>query len=328
MRPRRRCWVQLHARRAGPARGDRQPRCSSVRRLSLPYLPLALPARELTRALVHSRPQDRRWRQAPHQLPQGARLVPPLVHDGPDRRHGARQGADVLRLDAVGPGLGGGKVRLRLLLSRDRSGRARAELTLAHTLAVNRRTRSSAPLSCPTLRPARRTSSATSAQASPLRRLHRHHSTRPCPPRSSPRLRPRRKRSSSYTCATSASRSPRSSSTRRRSVRPLSSPSLFPLDLEPDAGATSPADLNQAGLAETVALAIGALPQEVQGMFWSNIVCIGGSVQFPGFAERLCVLSSLGLVAFSSGAGRELTMSGAVHDSQTERLALVRADRV
>ena len=228
MRPRRRCWVQLHARRAGPARGDRQPRCSSVRRLSLPYLPLALPARELTRALVLSRPQDRRRRQAPHQLPQGARLVPPLVHDGPDRRHGARQGADVLRLDAVGPGLGGGKVRLRLLLSRDRSGRARAELTLAHTLAVNRRTRSSAPLSCPTSRPAQTTSSATSARASPLRRLHRHHSTRPCPPRSSPRLRPRRKRSSSYTCATSASRSPRSSSTRRRSVRPLSSPSPTP----------------------------------------------------------------------------------------------------
>ncbi|GAA5912910.1 hypothetical protein JCM8208_002079 [Rhodotorula glutinis] len=46
-------------------------------------------------------------------------------------------------------------------------------------------------------------------------------------------------------------------------------------------------DLNQAGLAETVALAIGALPQEVQGMFWSNIVCVGGSAQFPGFAERL-----------------------------------------
>ncbi|TNY17915.1 actin-like protein ARP6 [Rhodotorula diobovata] len=46
-------------------------------------------------------------------------------------------------------------------------------------------------------------------------------------------------------------------------------------------------DLNQAGLAETVALAIAALPQEVQGMFWANIVCIGGSTQFPGFAERL-----------------------------------------
>jgi len=27
-------------------------------------------------------------------------------------------------------------------------------------------------------------------------------------------------------------------------------------------------------------------------MFWANIVCIGGSTQFPGFAERLCVTFS------------------------------------
>ncbi|BGP51325.1 Actin-related protein 6 [Rhodotorula kratochvilovae] len=46
-------------------------------------------------------------------------------------------------------------------------------------------------------------------------------------------------------------------------------------------------DLNQAGLAETIALCIGALPADVQGLFWSNIVCVGGSVQFPGFGERL-----------------------------------------
>ncbi|GJN93358.1 hypothetical protein Rhopal_006411-T1 [Rhodotorula paludigena] len=46
-------------------------------------------------------------------------------------------------------------------------------------------------------------------------------------------------------------------------------------------------DLNQCGLAETVAHSIAALPHELHGMFWSNIVCVGGSAKFPGFEERL-----------------------------------------
>ncbi|GAA5879632.1 hypothetical protein JCM1840_000593 [Sporobolomyces johnsonii] len=46
-------------------------------------------------------------------------------------------------------------------------------------------------------------------------------------------------------------------------------------------------DLNQAGLAETIAVSIASLPTELQGMFWSNIVCVGGSVGFEGFGARL-----------------------------------------
>ncbi|BGP03131.1 Actin-related protein 6 [Rhodotorula toruloides] len=46
-------------------------------------------------------------------------------------------------------------------------------------------------------------------------------------------------------------------------------------------------DMNQAGLAETVGLCISLLPLDLQGMFWSNIVCVGGNAAFQGFGERL-----------------------------------------
>ncbi|GAA5880812.1 hypothetical protein JCM16303_005125 [Sporobolomyces ruberrimus] len=46
-------------------------------------------------------------------------------------------------------------------------------------------------------------------------------------------------------------------------------------------------ELNQAGLAESIANSINALPTELQGMFWNNIVCVGGSVGFEGFGQRL-----------------------------------------
>lgn len=46
-------------------------------------------------------------------------------------------------------------------------------------------------------------------------------------------------------------------------------------------------DLNQAGLPETIAHSIAALPAEVQGMFWANIKCVGGNTAFKGFAGRL-----------------------------------------
>lgn len=48
-------------------------------------------------------------------------------------------------------------------------------------------------------------------------------------------------------------------------------------------------ELNQAGLAETIATSLSALPQDLQGMFWNNIVCVGGSVGFEGFGQRLLV---------------------------------------
>ncbi|GAA5982302.1 hypothetical protein JCM5350_006134 [Sporobolomyces pararoseus] len=46
-------------------------------------------------------------------------------------------------------------------------------------------------------------------------------------------------------------------------------------------------ELNQAGLAESIANSIQQLPIELQGMFWNNIVCVGGSVGFEGFGQRL-----------------------------------------
>ncbi|GAA5854697.1 hypothetical protein JCM5353_006130 [Sporobolomyces roseus] len=46
-------------------------------------------------------------------------------------------------------------------------------------------------------------------------------------------------------------------------------------------------ELNQAGLAETIATSISSLPPDLQGMFWHNIVCVGGSVGFEGFGQRL-----------------------------------------
>ncbi|GAA5917473.1 hypothetical protein JCM6882_004893 [Rhodosporidiobolus microsporus] len=46
-------------------------------------------------------------------------------------------------------------------------------------------------------------------------------------------------------------------------------------------------DLNQSGLSEAVASSISALPEELRGMFWANILCVGGSVGFEGFEGRL-----------------------------------------
>ncbi|GAA5942621.1 actin family protein [Sporobolomyces koalae] len=46
-------------------------------------------------------------------------------------------------------------------------------------------------------------------------------------------------------------------------------------------------ELNQAGLVESIANAINTLPYELRGMFWSNIVCVGGSAGFEGFGPRL-----------------------------------------
>lgn len=51
----------------------------------------------------------------------------------------------------------------------------------------------------------------------------------------------------------------------------------------------SPSDigLNQAGLAETIAVSIASVPEQLQGLLWSNIVLTGGSAQFPGLLPRL-----------------------------------------
>ncbi|RXW25338.1 hypothetical protein EST38_g470 [Candolleomyces aberdarensis] len=45
--------------------------------------------------------------------------------------------------------------------------------------------------------------------------------------------------------------------------------------------------LEQAGLPETIAHCISLLPEDLQGMFWSNIGLIGGNTKFPGFRQRL-----------------------------------------
>jgi actin-related protein 6 len=47
--------------------------------------------------------------------------------------------------------------------------------------------------------------------------------------------------------------------------------------------------MEQAGLGEAVADAIGSLPEELQGMFWANIGLIGGNTRIDGFDERLFV---------------------------------------
>lgn len=54
-----------------------------------------------------------------------------------------------------------------------------------------------------------------------------------------------------------------------------------------NSGSGARADMNQAGIAETVATCISLLPDSLQGLFWSNIVCVGGSTAFEGFADRL-----------------------------------------
>jgi len=45
--------------------------------------------------------------------------------------------------------------------------------------------------------------------------------------------------------------------------------------------------LDQSGIAATVASSIKLLPEDIQGMFWSNIGLVGGNTKFPGFYERL-----------------------------------------
>ncbi|KAK4046316.1 Actin- protein 6 [Microbotryomycetes sp. JL201] len=46
-------------------------------------------------------------------------------------------------------------------------------------------------------------------------------------------------------------------------------------------------ELNQGGLPEVIVDSIMALPEEIQGMMWNNIILVGGSAKFPGFVERL-----------------------------------------
>ncbi|KAK4695673.1 actin-related protein 6, partial [Phenoliferia sp. Uapishka_3] len=60
-------------------------------------------------------------------------------------------------------------------------------------------------------------------------------------------------------------------------------------------------DLNQGGLSETIAHSIASLPAEVQGMFWANILCVGGNVGFEGFTGRF-----LPAVIHSSALGKLL----------------------
>ena len=47
--------------------------------------------------------------------------------------------------------------------------------------------------------------------------------------------------------------------------------------------------LPESGLPETIAQSIALLPEDLQGMFWSNVGVFGGSTLFPGFKERLYV---------------------------------------
>ncbi|KAI9227382.1 MAG: actin family [Piptocephalis tieghemiana] len=45
--------------------------------------------------------------------------------------------------------------------------------------------------------------------------------------------------------------------------------------------------IKEAGLAESIALAIISSPYEIQSLLWSNIILIGGNFNIPGFQERL-----------------------------------------
>lgn len=45
--------------------------------------------------------------------------------------------------------------------------------------------------------------------------------------------------------------------------------------------------MEQAGLAETIAESISTLPEDLQGLFWSNVGLIGGNTCIPGFEQRL-----------------------------------------
>lgn len=112
--------------------------------------------------------QDRRRREIAHQLLEGARLVPALVHDGSDERHGTCQGKGVLRLDPVGTRLGTRNVSLFFSLSDSRfffpaRGSASLIVRLAFLTVTTLTTRSFEPTSCPTLSRPRPTNSAMSA---------------------------------------------------------------------------------------------------------------------------------------------------------------------
>ncbi|KAI5123138.1 hypothetical protein M0805_000841 [Coniferiporia weirii] len=45
--------------------------------------------------------------------------------------------------------------------------------------------------------------------------------------------------------------------------------------------------LAQSGVATAIADAISSLPEDIRGLFWSNIGLVGGNVKFPGFRQRL-----------------------------------------
>ncbi|RKP14133.1 actin family [Piptocephalis cylindrospora] len=45
--------------------------------------------------------------------------------------------------------------------------------------------------------------------------------------------------------------------------------------------------IQEAGLAESIALSINVSPPEIQSLLWSNIVLVGGNFNFPGFHNRL-----------------------------------------
>ncbi|GAA97457.1 uncharacterized protein L969DRAFT_604578 [Mixia osmundae IAM 14324] len=47
--------------------------------------------------------------------------------------------------------------------------------------------------------------------------------------------------------------------------------------------------MDQMGLPEIVADAIEALPEMLRGLYWGNVICIGGSACLPGFVGRLQV---------------------------------------
>jgi len=45
--------------------------------------------------------------------------------------------------------------------------------------------------------------------------------------------------------------------------------------------------LSQTGISGTIADSIASLPEDIQGLFWANIVLIGGNVKYAGFRNRL-----------------------------------------
>lgn len=67
------------------------------------------------------------------------------------------------------------------------------------------------------------------------------------------------------------------------------------LDLLPAALDIITSGLDEGGLAEMIVFSISKLPDDLQGMFWSNIGLIGGNTKFKGFRERLSVLTKVHL---------------------------------